>query len=51
MEKAERMLDQASQEDQKDMINLIMDILSGEDRVALPKAMKELPDILFYLES
>ena len=54
VEKAERMLDQASEEDQEDMINLIetiKDILSGEDLAALPKAMDELSDILFYLES
>ncbi len=44
VEKAERMLDQASEEDKEDLINLIetiQDTLNGEDLTALPKAMDE----------
>ncbi len=54
VEKAERMLDGAAPDDREDMIGLIetlKDALSKDDFDALPKAMDELADILFYLES
>jgi molecular chaperone DnaK (HSP70) len=54
VEKAERMLEETSEEDREDMINLIeaiKDALAGNKLDALPKAMDELADILFYLES
>ncbi|HYQ91671.1 MAG TPA: Hsp70 family protein, partial [Candidatus Competibacteraceae bacterium] len=54
VEKAERMLDEATPDDREDMIGLIetiRDALHTEAVDALPKAMEELADILFYLES
>jgi len=54
VEKAERMLDEAASDDREEMIGLIetiKDALSKDDFDALPKAMDELADILFYLES
>jgi len=54
VEKAERMLDAAAPDDREDIIGLIetiKDALSKDDFDALPKAMDELADILFYLES
>ncbi len=54
VEKAERMLDAAAPDDREDIISLIetiRDALRTEAVDALPKAMDELADILFYLES
>ncbi len=54
VEKAERMLDAAAPDDREDIISLIetiRDALRNEAVDALPKAMDELADILFYLES
>jgi molecular chaperone DnaK (HSP70) len=54
VEKAERMLDQAPEEDREDLINLIeliRDHLTGENYGELQSVMDELSDILFYLES
>ncbi|MFO1431890.1 MAG: Hsp70 family protein [Candidatus Competibacteraceae bacterium] len=54
VEKAERMLDEAAPDDREDIIGLIetiRDALRTEAVDALPKAMDELADILFYLES
>jgi molecular chaperone DnaK len=54
LEKAERMLDEAATDDREDMIDLIeaiKDALTHNDFDALPKAIDELSDILFYLES
>ena len=54
VEKAERMLEDASENDREDMINLIETIkdgLAGNKLDGLPKAMDELADILFYLET
>lgn len=48
IEKAERMLDQASSEDSEDIINLIEAI---KDKTDLKESMDELSDILYYLES
>jgi len=48
IEKAERMLDQASSEDSEDIINLIEAI---KDKNDLKASMDELSDILYYLES
>jgi len=48
IEKAERMLDQASAEDSEDIINLIEAI---KDKTDLKQSMDELSDILYYLES
>ncbi len=54
VEKAERMLDEVAPDDQEDIIGLIetiKDALRNDVFDALPKAMDELADILFYLES
>lgn len=54
VEKAERLLDKASDDDREDLINLIeqiKDALAGENFATLSKPMGELSDILFYLES
>lgn len=54
MEKAQRLLDQASEDDREDIINLIekiTDALTTKDFTAAKAPMAELPDILFYLES
>ena len=54
VEKAERLLDQASDDDREDLINLIeqiKDALAGENFTALREPMAELSDLLFYLES
>ena len=48
IEKAERMLDQASSEDSEDIINLIEAIKEKND---LKASMDQLSDILYYLES
>ncbi|WP_069472713.1 Hsp70 family protein [Candidatus Marithrix sp. Canyon 246] len=48
IEKAERMLDQASAEDSEDIINLIEAI---KDKTDLKESMDQLSDILYYLES
>ena len=54
VEKAERLLDQASDDDREDLVNLIeqlKDALAGENIAALREPMAELSDLLFYLES
>lgn len=48
IEKAERMLDQASSDDREDIINLIEAI---KDKNDLKESMDQLSDILYYLES
>ena len=54
VEKAERMLEEASPEDREDMVNMIESI---NDAIAKPaiadlkEPMDQLSDILFYLES
>ncbi len=54
VEKAERLLDRAAEDDREEMINLmesIKDALSEEDIDALAEPVATLSDILFYLES
>ncbi len=54
VEKAERLLDSAAEDDREEMINLIetiKDALSGGNLAVLSGPMAELSDILFYLES
>ena len=54
VEKAQRLLDRASDDDREDIINLIekiTDVLTAEDFTAVNAPMAELSDILFYLES
>ena len=54
IEKAQRLLDQASADDREDLIDLIEavnDALAQNDSAAIEQAMAELADILFYLES
>lgn len=54
VEKAERMLNDATPDDREDMINLIEQIndgLAAQDLAALSEPVAELADILFYLES
>ncbi|MEO5334183.1 MAG: Hsp70 family protein [Magnetococcus sp. YQC-5] len=54
LEKAERMLDKASPEDQEEMINLMEEIrqaLTDGEHAALKQPCDELSEILFYLES
>jgi molecular chaperone DnaK (HSP70) len=54
VEKAERMLDDASSEDREDMVNTIEtinDAMNNSDIKALKEPMDQLSDILYYLES
>lgn len=54
VEKAERMLENASAEDREDIINLmetIKDAITNKEFAALHKPMEQLSDILYYLES
>jgi molecular chaperone DnaK len=54
VEKAERLLDSATEDDREEMINLIesiKDALGNSDFPALSEPMAALSDILFYLES
>ena len=54
VEKAERMLEEATPEDREDMVNLIetiRDALAAGDSAMLKAAVDELSDILYYLES
>jgi len=54
VEKAQRLLDRASEDDREDIINLIekiTDALAAEDFAAVKTPLAELSDILFYLES
>ncbi|MBF0460458.1 MAG: Hsp70 family protein [Magnetococcales bacterium] len=54
LEKAERMLEQAAEADQEEMINLIEDIrqaLTDGDQDALAEPCEALSEILFYLET
>lgn len=53
VEKAQRMLEKATEEDQQDMINLIENIhdgLKNADFAAVESAMERLADILYYLD-
>ncbi len=54
VEKAERLLDKAAEDDREQMINLIeaiKDAVAAGDFAALAEPVAELSDILFYLES
>jgi len=54
VEKAQRMLDDASAEDREDMVNVIEtinDAIATEDFAALNAPIEQLSDILYYLES
>ncbi len=54
VEKAQRLLDRASEDDREDIINLverITDALTAQDFTAVKAPLAELSDILFYLES
>ena len=54
VEKAERMLDQAAEEDRMDMVELIADIreaIADKDSPSLAEASERLADILYYLEN
>lgn len=54
VEKAERLLDQASADDREDLVDLIEtvhDALASNDTVTLAEAVAELSDVVFYLES
>ena len=54
VEKAEKLMETASDEDKEDMIDLIEQIkdgLAGKDLAAVEKASDRLADILYYLES
>jgi molecular chaperone DnaK (HSP70) len=54
VEKAERLLEKASDEDREDMIDLIEQIkdgLAGQDFTAIEAATDRLADILYYLEA
>ena len=54
VEKAERMLDEASAEDREDMVNVIEtinDTIAKKDFDNLSVPMEQLSDILYYLES
>ncbi|HAI70166.1 MAG TPA: heat-shock protein Hsp70 [Gammaproteobacteria bacterium] len=54
VEKAERMLEEASPEDRDDMVNMIEtinDAMNTSDIKALKEPMDQLSDILYYLES
>ena len=53
-EKAERLLDNATEDDREELINLIeqiRDALNSDDSSALSEPMAALADLLFYLES
>jgi len=54
VEKAERMLDQAAEEDRMDMVELIANIreaIADKDSPSLAEASERLADILYYLEN
>ena len=54
VEKAERMLEKASEEDRDEMINLIeniMDALNNNERESLREPCEQLSEILFYLDT
>jgi molecular chaperone DnaK (HSP70) len=54
LEKAERIMETASPEDQEDLVDLaeaVRDALKGDDPKALHEAVDALSDLLFYLES
>ncbi|MGF1615896.1 MAG: Hsp70 family protein [Gammaproteobacteria bacterium] len=54
VEKAERMLQDATPEDREDMVNLIesiKDAMDAGDNAAMKKGVEALADILYYLES
>jgi hypothetical protein len=54
VEKAERMLDQAAEEDRMDMVELIANIreaMADKDRRGMAEAAERLADILYYLEN
>jgi molecular chaperone DnaK len=54
VEKAERLMEGANPEDQEDLVDLIeavQDALAGNDIAALERAVAELSDLIYYLES
>lgn len=54
VEKAERLLEQANEEDREDMIDLIeaiKDGLTAQDAAAVESASERLADILYYLDN
>jgi len=54
IEKAERLMESANPEDKEDIINLIesvRDALAADDSPALERAVAELSDLVYYLES
>ena len=54
LEKAEKLLEKASDEDKEDMIDLIEQIkdgLAGKDFAAVEAATDRLADILYYLDA
>ncbi|MDM8568403.1 Hsp70 family protein, partial [Thiotrichales bacterium HSG1] len=54
VEKAERLLDNASTEDKEDMVDMIEainDALAKEDFASLDTPVEQLSDIIYYLES
>ncbi|MGB5735976.1 MAG: Hsp70 family protein [Thiohalocapsa sp.] len=54
IEKAERLMDNANAEDKEDIVNLIeavQDALAADDGPARERAVAELSDLVFYLES
>jgi molecular chaperone DnaK len=53
VEKAERMLPEATNEDREDMVDLIesiKDAIAADDSAAMKEAVEELSDILYYLQ-
>jgi hypothetical protein len=54
VEKAERLMEGANAEDQEDLVDLIeavQDALASNDIAALERAVAELSDLIYYLES
>jgi len=54
VEKAERLMDGANNEDREDLVDLVeavRDALGGNDESALERATGELSDLIYYLES
>ncbi len=54
IEKAERLMESANPEDKEDIVNLIesvQDALTANDIPALERAVAELSDLIYYLES
>jgi molecular chaperone DnaK (HSP70) len=54
VEKAQRLMQDASEDDREDLIDLIenvKDALESDDEVTLQEAMDQLSDLIFYLET